>query len=94
MHNLGSKISTVKAQQFLEDHSASGGSVDFHQLGIAAPSVKQIEIQHPDVSVYPKASDCCTAVPGETVLVKGPNTIVFDVCGVFYEASRADGSKN
>jgi uncharacterized protein YecT (DUF1311 family) len=94
IRSLGSKTSLVKAQEFAEANSGSGGAVTFNDLGIDAASAKQIEIQHPDIAVYDKTMDCCAVVPGETVLMKGPNTLILNICGVFYEATRADEAKN
>ena len=94
IRSLGSKTSLVKAQEFAEENSGSGGSVTLHDLGIAAPSVKQVEIQHPDITVYDKTMDCCATVPGENALMKGPNTLILNICGVFYEATRVDAPTN
>lgn len=88
MQSQGAKSSEVTAQAFMQNNSGSGGTVDFKQLGITTPTVRQIEIQHPDASVFGK-DDCCSAVPGETVMMKGPDAFVFDVCGTYYEATRA-----
>jgi hypothetical protein len=35
-----------------------------------------------------------TAVPGDSVLLVGPNRIVVSACGVYYEATRAAVSTN
>ena len=89
LRNLGSTTSMLQAKQFAEDNSGSAGVVDFHQLGISSASVKQIEIQHPDASVYDSSSNCCAAVPGETVMMTDAKTLVLGVCGVYYRVSRA-----
>jgi hypothetical protein len=90
IRNLGAKTSEVTASDFAADNAggSGGGQVSFSQLGISTPTVSQVEIRHPDVAVYNKASDCCAAVPGETVFLKSPNVIIFSLCGIFYEASR------
>ncbi|WP_114211432.1 lysozyme inhibitor LprI family protein [Acidisarcina polymorpha] len=92
--NSGSTTSTVQRKDFAADNSGSAGSVDFHQLGINSTTVQQIEIQHPDASVYDKSAECCAAVPGETVMLTGQNSLVFGVCGVYYRASRTAQGKS
>jgi hypothetical protein len=90
IRNLGSETTTLTAKQFAEDNAggSGGGSMTFGQLGITAQQIKQVMISHPDVSVYPASADCCASVPGVTVLFKGPDAILFSLCGIFYEADR------
>jgi hypothetical protein len=95
MRSLGTTTSTIKAQTFAEDNAggSGGGAVSFAKLGIVAPAVTQIDIRHPDAMVYNKGSDCCSSVPGETMLKKSPDTLIFSLCGIFYEAVRNTGAK-
>jgi hypothetical protein len=94
LRNLGSTTTWLQAKDFAADNSGSAGSVDFHQLGINSTAVQEIEIRHPDASVYEKSADCCASVPGETVMITGRNTMVLGVCGIYYGASRVSGAKN
>jgi hypothetical protein len=62
--------------------------VDFNQLGIAASAVEQITINHPDVKIAELSQSGSEAVPGESVLVAGPNTIILEICNTYFEARR------
>ena len=91
VRNLGSTVTTVKAQQFAEENSGGGSGdsqVSFSQLGITASAVKQIAIQHPDVTIKDGPSKGSSEMPGDTVLVKGAGALVFSVCNVYFEADR------
>jgi uncharacterized protein len=92
--NSGSKTSTLQAKDFESNNGGSGGAADFHQLGIQSNAVLQIEIQHPDASVYDKSAECCAEIPGETVMITGDRTFIFGVCGVYYGASRFKDGKS
>jgi hypothetical protein len=46
--------------------------------------VTEVDIQHEDSDVLPAS----TAVPGDSVLLAGPNRIVVSACGVYFEATR------
>jgi hypothetical protein len=80
-------VAVVTAQQFHDENSGKGSNssqVSFVQLGIKSASVKQVTIQHDPA----KISDATTEIPGDVVLLKSRSTIVFSVCGVFFEANR------
>jgi hypothetical protein len=83
MRNLGTKVHEINANDI-----ALYNRVTLSQLGIPSPMVKEIEIQHPDAQVFDKTSDCCSAVPGEAVIMKSSSVLIFSLYGVFYEASR------
>jgi len=86
----GSSSSTnmVGAQEFARDNSGSGSRVDFGQLGIVSSAVEQVTINHPDVKISELSQSGSGAVPGESVLVEGPNTIIVVVCNTYFEARR------
>jgi uncharacterized protein len=88
VRSSGSSTNMIGAQEFAQDSSGSGSHIDFNQLGIAASAVKQITINHPDVKVAELSQSGSAAVPGESVLVEGPNTIIFDICNTYFEARR------
>jgi uncharacterized protein len=88
VQSSGSFTNLIGAQEFAQDSSGSGSLVDFNQLGIAASAVEQITINHPDVKIAELSQTGSAAVPGESVLVEGPNTIIFDVCNTYFEARR------
>lgn len=82
----------ISAEKFQADNS--GGSVNssqitFSQLGIHATQAKQISIHHPPATI----SSATVEIPGDEVLVKNKDTIIFAVCNVYFEAKRA-GNKS
>jgi len=84
----GSSTNMIGAQEFAKDNSGSGSHVDFDQLGIVTSAIKQITINHPDVKIAELMQNGSAAVPGESVLVEGPNTIIFEVCNSYFEGRR------
>jgi hypothetical protein len=62
--------------------------VDFNQLGIVASAVKQITVNHPAVKIAELAQNGSQTMPGESILVEGPNTIILDICNTYFEARR------
>jgi hypothetical protein len=38
-----------------------------------------------------KTMNCRAEIPGETVLIKAPDTLIFGACRIYYEATRANG---
>lgn len=84
---LDAEIREVTAEQFETQNSspsASGSQVNFRQLGIRMMKVRQILINHDDARI----TGATTEIPGDDVLIKGKNTIVFPVCNVYFEAKR------
>jgi uncharacterized protein len=88
VQSSGSATNLVGAQQYAQDNSGKGSRVDFGQLGIAASAVEQITISHPDVKVPELSQSDNVSVPGESVLVEGPNTIIIVVCNNYFQARR------
>jgi hypothetical protein len=76
----------VSADQFYKENSGSGGyDVDLKMLGIRAESVTEVDLQHEDADI----TGATTEVPGDAVLLAGPNRIVISACSVYYEAVRS-----
>lgn len=75
-------------EEFREENAGPRSPADFAQLGIHARSVTEVDMQHEDSDVLPAS----TAVPGDSVLLAGPNRIVVSACGVYFEATRAASS--
>lgn len=78
----------ITAQQFHDAYSGKGaGSSDvtFAEIGINAGQAKEIRIRHRAAHI----SDATTEIPGDDVLVRDQDTIIFSVCSVFFEAKRA-----
>jgi len=78
----------IGAEQFHDQNSGRGtnsSQVTFKQLGIKAAEAKRIVIQH---SVG-RVAEATTEIPGDDVLVKDHNTIIFSMCNLFFEAKRA-----
>ena len=88
VRSSGVSTNIIGAQEFFQTSSGSGSRVDFNQLGIAASAVKQITISHPDVTIAELSQSGSRAVPGESVLVEAPNTIIFEICSTYFEAQR------
>lgn len=85
--NLTAEVTTISAEQFHDENSGGGANssqVDFRQLGIKADKVTQVVIRHPAASITVATIE----IPGDRVLIKDKNTIVFSVCGVYFEAVR------
>jgi hypothetical protein len=77
----------VSAQQFERENSSpsvNGSQISFRQLGIKAREAKQVSIEHPPAEI----TKATTEIPGDLLLLKNSNTIVFSVCNVYFEARR------
>jgi hypothetical protein len=80
-------VKTLTAEQYHDNNSspsANGSQVDFAQLGIESPTVTQVEFNHP-ASTIAKGT---TEIPGDLVLIKNRDTIIFSICNVYFEATR------
>lgn len=55
---------------------------DIAQLGFSSSTVTLVTIAHPDANL----TGATIEIPGDTVLLKAPGTIVFTVCGDWFEA--------
>lgn len=81
------EVHVVRAEQFERENSSpsvNGSQVSFRQLGINAPETKQVSIEHPPAEI----TKATTEIPGDLLLLKNRNTIVFSVCNVYFEAKR------
>ncbi|MFC6646158.1 hypothetical protein ACFQBQ_11305 [Granulicella cerasi] len=79
---------TVTANDFSEENPGEAGkSASFTQLGIHAPQVVEVDMQHEDMDI----TGATTEVPGDSVLIAGPGRIVVSACGVYFEATRTGG---
>ncbi len=78
---------TLTSQRFHDENSGGGANssqVTFLQLGIKEEKAVQIVIRHPPANITGTTSE----IPGDTVLVKDQDTIIFSVCSVYFEAKR------
>jgi hypothetical protein len=75
----------VTEEQFRKENSGGETPADFSQLGIHAHAVTEVDLQHEDADI----TGSTTEVPGDSVLLVGPNRIVVSACGVYFEATRA-----
>lgn len=85
--NLVVSISTVDAETFHDNNSGGGANdsqVTFAQLGIEAPTATQIVLTHSDIKPIRGSYD----LPGDAVLIKNRNAIIFSVCNLYFEAKR------
>ena len=77
----------VSAEQFHDDNSGKGSNssqITFRQLGITAKQVMVISIHHPPAEITGGTIE----IPGDEVLVKNKDTIIFAACNVYFEAKR------
>lgn len=58
--------------------------VDFKQLGITAPKVTIVSIDHPDAEI----TGGTVEIPGDTILLDDKARIIISVCNVYFEAVR------
>ena len=77
----------ISASEFQKENSGNSAPATFAQLGIRAPRVMEINLQHEDMDI----TGATTEVPGDSVLMAGPNRIVVSACGVYFEATRNPG---
>lgn len=76
-------IAIVTADEFRDEFTGSYFA-DFRSLGIRAPQATQIQIGHPAANITGGSIE----IPGDEVFINGRNTIVFSVCGVYFEGKR------
>jgi hypothetical protein len=77
----------VSAEQFHDDNSGKGSNssqITFSQLGIKAKQAMLISIHHSPA----KITGGTIEIPGDEVLVKNKDAIVFSACNVYFEAKR------
>lgn len=89
--NPTAEMKTIAAKQFHDENSGQGensSQVTFQQLGIKADKITRVVIQHPAANIMGATSE----IPGDSVLIKDRNTIIFSVCNVYFEAKRIIGS--
>ena len=69
---------------FQKENRGSDSPASFAQLGIRTRTVTEVDLQHEDADI----TGATTEVPGDSVLLAGPNRIVVSACGVYFEATR------
>jgi hypothetical protein len=74
----------ISADQFHDDNSGSGSQITFSQLSIKSKNAMQISIHHSPANL----TGATIEIPGDTVLVRNKDTIIFSVCNVYFEAKR------
>lgn len=85
-------LDRLTGEQFHDQNSGGGAKdsqVSLKDLGITAPSVTQISFSHTDATI----SEATNEIPGDRVLIKNQNAIVFSVCNVWFEAKREPPSR-
>jgi hypothetical protein len=86
------EVRTVTAARFEKENSSpsvNGSQVSFQQLGVLAGQVTEISIHHEPADL----TKATVEIPGDSVLVKDANTIIFSVCNLYFEATRARSSR-
>jgi hypothetical protein len=85
--NPGAETTIITAQRFHDENSGGGANdsqVTFMQLGIKEEKAVQVVIRHPHASI----TGATIEIPGDSVLLKDKDTIIFSVCNVYFEAKR------
>ena len=85
------EVRVVSAEGFERENSSpsvNGSQVSFRELGINAPDAKHVSIPHQPADI----TKATTEIPGDEVLLKNDNTIVFSVCNLYFEAKRLQPS--
>jgi hypothetical protein len=80
-------VTTETSGQFHDENSGGGendSQVTFEQLGIKAKSVTHVVVDHPPAAI----TRATVEIPGDDVLIKAKNKIVFSVCNAYFEADR------
>lgn len=80
----------VSAEGFRKENDGGAEPASFEQIGVRAPALTDVDLQHEDADVLPAS----TEIPGDSVLMVAPNRIVVSACGVYYEATRAGSRAN
>ena len=86
--NPTAEITTITAKQFHDENCGQGANssqVTFRQLGIKAEKAIQVVIRHPAANITGATGE----IPGDSVLIKDKNTIIFSVCNIYFEAERS-----
>ncbi|SEG20234.1 hypothetical protein SAMN05421819_2174 [Bryocella elongata] len=78
-------VRSVSAEQFAKENGSEQGRASFEQVGIRSRNVTEVDLQHEDMDI----TGATTEVPGDAVLLAGPNRIVVSACGVYFEATRS-----
>ncbi len=76
---------TVTDNVFQQENRGAESPASFAQLGIHTHAVTEVDLQHEDADI----TGATTEVPGDSVLLAGPNRIVVSACGVYFEATRS-----
>ena len=76
-------VRTTTEAEFRKESSLDEGT-NFSQLGIRSTRVVEVDLQHEDADV----TGGTTEIPGDTILIAGPNRIIVSACGVYFEALR------
>ena len=74
----------VSARQFSNENAGPEHPASFEQLGILGEVVTEVDMQHSDAAVLPAS----TEIPGDAVMIVGPDRIVVSACGVYFDAVR------
>jgi len=81
------QIEVLSAEEFHDEFSGGGASdsqVNLRQLEIRAPQITLITLGHEPADL----TGATIEIPGDQVIVKNKNTIIFAVCNVYFEARR------
>ena len=80
-------VRVLSAEQFHDENSGgstNGSQVTLKELGIDGKEVTTITVEHAGAQV----TGATVEIPGDYVLIKNKDTIIFSVCNVYFEARR------
>jgi hypothetical protein len=86
---LGITSRTVTDDDLRRDAPGNPTPLSLAELEIRGPIVTEYDLQHEDADI----TGASTEVPGDSVLIAGPNRIVVSACGIYFEATRATGPR-
>ena len=81
---LTEKFNAKEFHDFHSGGSSTGSQVTLQELGFASDHVEIVNIQHSPASVTGGTNE----IPGDHVICKDENTIIFPVCNEWFEAKR------
>lgn len=92
LENPLAETRSVTAEEFRDENSGAGpkgSQITLLLLGIHSDPVTEVSIRHKPAHVFLET----TEIPGDDVVLKSPDTIVFAVCNVYFEAKRVHNKK-
>lgn len=87
------EVRMVSAEQFHDENSGTGvnsSQITFRQLGIKAKQAMSITVHHAPANITGGTIE----IPGDEVLVKNKDAIIFSACNIYFEAKRVSAASS